>query len=219
MEEYNKSFKYWKTQEVEEAFGVLPAEDTQILDNWLQANGAITEAENEQLTFLKNRLISKVSYWNEAAIKFYFLGPLMNLVNYDVGEYNSFLEQSMSAKINETITVSGNLDFLVATGKQIPRTPLFALHEYKPEPHSSNDPMGQLLIGMIAAQQANKAKGFTYPLYGTYTVGRLWFFITLEGQYYTKSLAYDATQSDLLQIFRILRKVKDYLAAELHPKV
>lgn len=215
MEEYNKSFKYWKTQEVEEVFGIEPATDTSRLDAWLKATCVIEKEEQAQLDYLRNRLIDKVPYWNEAAIKFYFLGPLMNLVNYDMGAYNSFLEQSMTVTINEEIKISGNIDFLVATGKQIPRIPFFTFHEYKPEIKAAIDPMGQLLIAMVGAQQANKTKGYNSPLYGVYTIGRLWFFVVLEGKKYSKSLAYDATQNDLKSIFCVLKKVKEYIEEQL----
>ncbi len=215
MEEYNKSFKYWKTQEVEEVFGVEPDDDSHKIKDWLQASCDISADDQKQLNFLRQRLINKVAYWNEAAIKFYFIGPLMNLIDYDTDKYNSFLEQKLSLKLTEEITISGNVDFLVATGKQIPRTPLFTLHEYKPEPNTSIDPMGQLLISMVAAQKENQAKGHNYPLYGTYVVGRLWFFVVLDGNKYSKSLAYDATQEDLSSIFCILQKVNQYISEEL----
>lgn len=215
MEEYRKSFKYWKTQEVEEVFGIEPFDEEPLLKDWLNASCVISTDEQKQLDFLKNRLIKKVSYWNEAAIKFYFIGPLMNMINYDHDTYNSFLEQTLSVKVNEDITVSGNLDFLVATGKQIPRAPLFTLHEYKPEPNTSTDPMGQLLISMVAAQKRNLKKGYDYPLYGTYVVGRFWFFITLNGNKYSKSLAFDATQEDLATIFCVLKKVNEFIDVRL----
>lgn len=215
MEEYRKSFEYWKTQEVEEVFGIEPVEDDSLLTDWLNATCEITPNEQKQLSFLKNRLIKKVAYWNEAAIKFYFIGPLMNMINYDHDVYNSFLEQKLEVKVSNTITVSGNVDFLVATGKQIPRTPLFALHEYKPEPNTSIDPMGQLLVSMVAAQQKNAAKEKSYPLYGTYVVGRFWFFVVLNGNQYSKSLAFDATQEDLNRIFCVLKKVNVYIREAL----
>jgi hypothetical protein len=75
--------------------------------------------------------------------------------------------------------------------------------------------MGQLLISMVAAQKQNATKGFDYPLYGTYVVGRFWFFVTLEGNQYCKSLAFDATQGDLKTIFCMLKKVNEYIATEL----
>jgi hypothetical protein len=215
MNEYDKPFNYWKTQEVEEIFRISPSKNDNLFSEWLSADALITTEKQKQLNDLQNHLISRIDFWNKTARQFYFTGSLMNLVEYDNDFYNSFWQQQLSVKINEEITVSGNLDFLVATGKQIPRTPFFALHEYKPEPNVSTGPMGQLLIGMVAAQQANQAKGYDYPLYGTYVVGRLWFFVLLNGKTYSKSLAYDATQQDLTAIFHILKKVNDYIQQSL----
>jgi len=216
MEEYNKSFKYWKTQEVEDVFGIYPAKDNSRLEEWLKAACPISENEEKQLEVLQKRLISRVKYWNEAAIQFYFIGPLMGMVDYDTDKYNSFLEQKMPLKVSDTVSISGNIDFLVATGKQIPKVPFFTLHEYKPEPNASADPQGQLLISMVAAQKQNQAKEIDEPLYGVYTIGRLWFFILLEGNTYSESLAYDATQEDLLEIFCILKKVKEYIEVQIN---
>ncbi|MEM0994017.1 MAG: hypothetical protein AAGI49_13345, partial [Bacteroidota bacterium] len=206
----------WKTQEVEEVFGIAPAKDKSKMEDWENATFEHTEAEQKELISLQNHLIAKVKYWNEAALKFYFLGPLIRMVQYDTEKYNSFLEQKLKIKINEEIEISGNIDFLVATGKQIPKTPFFALHEYKPEPNISTDPQGQLLIAMLAAQRENKQLGIEYPLYGVYVTGRLWFFLILAGNQYVESLAYDATQADLFQIFSMLKKAKVYIEQQLN---
>lgn len=210
-----KLFKYWKTQEVEDTFGIAPATDNSLLEDWLSADCEITEREREELEDLKANLIKKVKYWNEAAMKFFFLGPLMRLVDYDNDEYNAFLEQTLHVKLNDEVIASGNVDFLVATGRQIPKVPFFTLHEYKPEPNYSSDPQGQLLIAMVAAQQYNATHGIDLPLFGIYVIGRLWFFVTLKGTKYTESLAFDATQEDLYKIFCMLRKVKNYIREEL----
>jgi len=49
---------------------------------------------------------------------------------------------------------------------------VFCLHEHKPEEGMSNDPYGQLLIVMIAAQQVNLKIGLDIPVYGLYNLGR-----------------------------------------------
>ena len=213
--EFNKSFKYWKTQEVEEAFGIRPAKDKSRLEAWLSVKCDISVEEKKQLAKLQKHLLSKVEFWNEAAIKFYFIGPMISMLQYDTDEYSGFLEQALSIQVSEQITVSGNIDFMLATGKQIPRIPLFALHEYKPEPTAAQDPQGQLLVAMLAAQQQNKTNNIDLPLYGVYVIGRLWFFLVLEGNTYCKSAAYDATQEDLMDIYCILKKVKDYVSEEV----
>lgn len=215
MEEYNKSFKYWKTQEVEDVFGIQPAKDKTQMEQWESADCAISKREKETIITLQNHLISKVKYWNEAALKFYFLGPFISMIQYDTDRYNSFLEHTLKVKINDAITISGNVDFLVATGKQIPKIPFLTLHEYKPEPNISTDPQGQLLISMVAAQKANAKKGLHYPLYGVYVTGRFWFFVILNGGQYIESLAYDATQKDIFKIFCMLQKAKEFINAEV----
>ncbi|EDN70114.1 hypothetical protein BGP_2120 [Beggiatoa sp. PS] len=63
---------------------------------------------------------------------------------------------------------------------------------------SSGDPLGQLLIAMVAAQKLNND---LKPIYGCYVMGRLWFFVVLEGLDYSTSLAYDATKNDIKEIF------------------
>ncbi|MEM8524374.1 MAG: hypothetical protein AAGG68_07010 [Bacteroidota bacterium] len=218
MQEYNKSFKYWKTQEVEEVFGIAPAKNKTRMEDWENVPQEYSEEERKELMSLQEHLIAKVKYWNEAALKFYFLGPLIRMVQYDTDRYNSFLEQNLKLKVSEEIEISGNIDFLVATGKQIPKTPFFTLHEYKPEPNISTDPQGQLLVAMIAAQQANKAIDIEQPLYGVYVTGRFWFFVVLDGNEYMESLAYDATQQDIFQIFSMLKKAKFYIEAQLDEK-
>ena len=71
---------------------------------------------------------------------------------------------------------------------------------------------------MIAAQQANKAVGIQNPLYGVYVTGRFWFFVILDGNKYMESLAYDATQEDIFQIFAMLKKAKYYIEEQLDEK-
>lgn len=210
-----QSFKYWKTQEVEETFGIQLWKKAPPLSAWLESRFDLSSDEERVLMYLQDRLRDKVQFWNEAALRFYFIGPLISLVNYDTDHYNSFLEQRMTAQVNGE-KVEGNVDFLVATGRQIPKAPFFTLHEYKAEPNVSLDPLGQLLIGMVAAQQRNDDLQIgDLPLFGAYVLGRLWFFVYLKGGQYAQSLAFDATQEDIFQIYYILKKVKDYIEEQL----
>lgn len=94
---------------------------------------------------------------------------------------------------------------MLAKGKVIPKIPYFCLHEYKQENRRSNDPLGQLLIGMVAAQAKNTAE---LPIYGCYVSGRNWFFVLLEGDKYCVSDAYVATSEDLYKVFAIMKKCK-----------
>ena len=102
----------------------------------------------------------------------------------------------------------GVIDFLVAHGKQTPKQPFFFIHEYKKQIESSNDPLGQLLAEMVAAQKMNTR---VFPIYGAYIVGRHWYFVVLENETYAESLAYDATKDEIFDIFEILRHAKDII--------
>ena len=115
---------------MEDFFGIAPAKDKTRMEDWENVSKDCSEEEHQELLSLQEHLIAKVKYWNEAALKFYFLGPLIRMVKYDTDRYNSFLEQNLKLKINDALDISGNFAFLVATGKQIRKTPFFTLHEY-----------------------------------------------------------------------------------------
>ena len=89
-----------------------------------------------------------------------------------------------------------------------PQKPFFFLHEYKKQADTSNDPTGQLLAEMVAAQKANPD---THPIYGAYIIGRHWYFVLLDGLVYAESLAYDATKDEIMAIVGILRQAKDII--------
>ena len=206
-----KSFKYWKRQEVQKTFGLKRVKKMALLNEWLDVDvQSIKNKEREQIEELRVYLSEHVIDWNEATLKFLFLGPFVRLVNFHSDYYNPFLEYKLTAKIDKE-EVSGNVDFMVAQGEQIPEAPFFCLHEYKPEEGTSNDPFGQLLIAMVAAQQVNEKMGLKMPIYGAYVLGRYFNFVLLDKKQYILSPSYDATQTDIFEIFAILRKTKMYI--------
>lgn len=105
-----KAFKYWKTQEVEETFALQAVRQMPELDEWLRADLTLSDDEHRQLTYPRQRPRDKVQFWNEAALSFYFLGPLMSLVSFDTDRYSSFLEQSMTLPLNGH-SIQGLVDF------------------------------------------------------------------------------------------------------------
>ncbi len=114
----------------------------------------------------------------------------------------------MSASIDD-VKLSGTVDMVVASGFQKPKKPFFCIHEYKQElKKDSSDPLGQLLSEMIVSQKINNNG---QVIYGSYVIGRSWYFIILEGNEYTVSDTYVATQDDIYTIFKILREVKKYI--------
>ena len=79
---------------------------------------------------------------------------------------------------------------MLAEGIQDPLQPFFFLHEYKKELDASGDPLGQLLIAMVGANMQNQE---TFPLYGCYVAGRIWFFVVYDGSTYSVINALNAT--------------------------
>jgi hypothetical protein len=153
---------------------------------------------------IREQVRQHVSDWNEEELKIKCVGPIVMLAKLDGERYHTFFERELAAEING-IKVNGTVDLLLAEGRRAPHKTYFSLHEYKKERHSANDPLGQVLIALLAAQTLNKDG---QPLYGCYVVGRNWFFLTLEGKEYAESLAFDATQDDITDIFRFLKHLK-----------
>ena len=203
-----KSFKYWKREEVQDIFGLTQVFSMPLMEEWLKVDTqTISQDVKKQLEALKLKLLQFATDWNEATLKFFFLSPLMRLVNFHIGIYNPFLEHSLSVSIGKE-KASGKIDFMVAQGQQIPKAPFFCLHEYKPEEGTSNDPYGQLLIAMVAAQLLNQDES---PLYGAYVVGRMWYFVVLEGKTYTVHRGFNASSQEIEQILGVLKNTKSII--------
>ena len=137
----------------------------------------------------------------------FFIGPLIELTNLETDSFKAFTQRSLSAKING-IEVSGRVDFMIAKGIKTAKPPYFCIHEYKQEIDFEGDPLGQLLIAMLASQTLNENK---FPILGAYILGRNWFFVVLEDNQYAISDAYVATSKDIFQIFAILQKSKEII--------
>jgi hypothetical protein len=84
--------------------------------------------------------------------------------------FKVFMQRSLSLKYDDNTKVTkGLVEFMIAKEGKIPRRTHFCLHEYKPEKRRDNDPLGQLLIAMVAAQKLNQDDK---PIYGIYVNGR-----------------------------------------------
>lgn len=199
-----KSFSNWTIIEVEKEFHVKLQQEYHLLNTWLDCNDDAAQMPIDVLKHLQTRLVKHVYDWNEQELKIRFIGPLLDLVDFDQAHYQPFFERVISAPYkNETL--SGDVDFLVAKGLRAPEQPYFFIHEHKKDADSSGDPLGQVMIAMIAAQILNETE---HPMYGAYIVGRLWNFVILNGREYAVSLAYDATKKEINDIFYILKKIK-----------
>jgi hypothetical protein len=197
-----KSFSQWTKQDVEEEFHLTSTRESETLQAWLNGIQEVSQDEAARLRQLSEKLRLHVHDWNEEELKVYFIAFILDFVNFYQPSYRPFLERELSASYAEGKKIWGVVDFLVASGTQFPKEPVFFLHEYKKQLDTSNDPLGQLLAEMVAAQTLNSRP---HPIYGAYVIGRHWYFVVLEEKSYAESLAYDATKEDILQIVGILR--------------
>ncbi len=77
----------------------------------------------------------------------------------------------------------------------------------------SKDPIAQLLLAMLIAQEKNDIQR---PLYGCAVIAENWYFMVLDDKTYSVSNGYIAANPDGLQsILLILRKFKHILNTEL----
>jgi len=205
-----KPFEHWKYEELEITFGLKRLKNDPLLQQWEAASTTPNAYEQQTLDFLSEQLQSRADSWNEDELKFYFIGPLVSLVNFNGENYSGFNQRILAFNLKDVngdeVPMKGRVELMVAKGKQDPREPYFFLHEYKPEKRRDNDPLGQLMAAMLTAQAVNQA---TFPLKGCYVVGRLWFFVVLNGSKYSLSRAYDSAGKDLTTVFSMLKMAKD----------
>jgi hypothetical protein len=202
-----KSFETWEYEEVESYFNLKRVFELPELTNWQNSQkNDINESTKDFLKGIQKRLIVNADAWNEDEFKMFFIAPLLSQMPLEIDDFKPFTQRTLSAKFPELdLEVSGKVEFVIARGKQRPKQPYFFLHEYKQERRRENDPLGQLLISMVAARQNNEKKT---PLFGCYVMGRDWFFVVLEEYTYSVSLACDATKDhELYQIVAMLSEM------------
>ncbi len=200
-----KPFSQWTKEEVETEFNLRMEPDNQKLQDWLTVEQTISVDEAKKLKQLSKKLLYNVHDWNEEELKIYFLALVLDLIDFFQDKSRPFMERQLSVEYEENKRLWGNVDFLVASGTQSPKEPFFFIHEYKKQLDTSNDPLGQLLAAMVAAQKLNQS---SHPIYGAYIIGRHWYFVILDGVSYAESLAYDATKEEIIEIVKILRHTK-----------
>lgn len=206
-----RSFDTWTYEQVEDAFGIVSVDTLPQFEDWLLADDADpNELEKTILDNYRKLLLKEVKNWNEDELKLFFIGPILGLVDFNTSNFKPFTQRTLTVE-KGNISASGKVDFMLAKGKMVPKIPYFCLHEYKQENRRDNDPLGQLLIGMVASQAKNNNDGL--PIYGCYVSGRNWFFVMLLGNQYCLSNAFNASDNDIFKVFAILKKSKSLVDA------
>ena len=202
-----KSFENWTFEEVEDVFGVERKHDIPLMTEWLAAKHEPDAVRTVLLDEMRLYLREYADSWQEDELKMCFISPLIGLVHYMNPQYKVFTQRNLHGSFPDLgWEANGRVEWLISKGKVTPKQPFFCLHEYKQENRRDNDPLGQLLVAMVVARTFNKKN---FPIYGCYVIGRFWFFVILNNEEYSVSLAYDATKWDeLKEIFAILTELK-----------
>ncbi len=173
-----KPFERWKYEEIELTFGTERVDCLKTLDSWLEADEPADDFERRTIMSYHEQLVRKVDAWNEDELKLFFIYRIITLVNFSKPKvYSSFSQRTLAAKHKDIhqneVDLRGRVEFFVALGEQIPRQPFFFIHEYKPlNKTTPSDPLGQLLIAMLATQTLNTVER---PIFGVYTEGGIFF--------------------------------------------
>lgn len=204
-----KPFKDWLYEEVSNAFGLTRVFAHPVLDQLKTITLPIEHPLRKELESLRVLVEQYVDTWNEDEYKFMFISRFIGLAEYVSEHYKVFTQRPLKVKYdNDTKETEGLVEFMLAKGLQIPRKPHFFLNEYKPEKRRDNDPLGQLLIAMVAAQKSNQDDK---PIYGIYVNGRNWFFVILDNNTYAVANPYVATSEDIFDLFAVLLYFKDMM--------
>lgn len=196
---------------LEAAFGLRQVRQCALLDSWLATAYEPSEFEQTYLLKLQETLILGVDSWNEAELENKFISPLIVFVGFDNERFAYFLERDLRGIVGD-YELMGRVDGMIASGFRNPHQPYFCLSEYKKHLDPAGDPAAQALAAMLVAQELNEQR---LPIYGTYIIGRNWFFMTLSGREYCISQNYSATKDELFDIFRIMQGLKQIITHEV----
>ena len=202
-------FRQCTVSKLDDLFGLRKTFASPILDQWLQAEVALSEKERGMLESFQELLILNSDAWNEQELSLHFIGPILALTHFtEPYRFNLFAERKISAIVpggDGDIELSGEPDGIIATGYREPKIPMFAFTEYKRELEPEGDPAGQTLAAMLVGQTLNQNQA---PVYGAYVVGSDWRFMVLVDQHYTISRDYSALSDEVFAILRILKALK-----------
>ena len=203
---------------VEDTFNLMAVESLATLTTWISTDFELTDLDKIAVKRLCFHLQKNVLHWNEQDLSLHFIGPMFSYIDFtERYRFNLFAQRTISA-IVQGIELGGRTDEIIASGYRAPKTPLFAINEYKKETDPDGDPAGQALAAMLVGRELNLQKEVALPLYGCYVVGGLWRFMTLEGRKYAMSEPFVSTDiEDAYQILRILFQLKIYCMDRTEP--
>ena len=211
------TFRDCNLELLETLFGLEQVRHSEKLQEWLNQEAEITPLEKAIILHYQRILEYNLFIWNEQELAINFIGPLIGMLEFTTGKFNLFaerlLEETIQSIDNEDIRLSGRPDSLIASGRRSPKIPFFSFHEHKPETEGGGDPGGQVLAAMLVGQAKNKE--YDKPMYGCYVIGQNWYFLVLEGKQYKVAPPFAATSSEVFDIYRVLKALKNNIEARL----
>jgi hypothetical protein len=191
------------------------------LSEWLNVQDTLSEMDALLLDEVSEKLLKNADSWNEEELKMQYISMLIFLARFS-DKMRTYYDREIDATV-EGHYIKCKADMMLSKGVgELIRTPYFFLHEYKREKSSSfggterglGDPIGQMLAGMLIAQEKNADK--VAPIYGCYVQGRFWFFSVLEGKKYVISQPLNAEiRADAEKVIFVLRKLNQTILTKL----
>lgn len=123
------AFSSWNLDIVEQSLALRQVESNPSLSTLLKHT--FTGGKEEKALIEKQRqiLAANVAFWNEDELKFKFLGPFMQIINFDESRFRAFTQRKLEAIVQnpkgELIRIGGTVDFMIAMGRVEPRRPFF----------------------------------------------------------------------------------------------
>lgn len=199
------NFKEWTLDKIEDTFGLKQVRRLAILEELLAHEYQADAYETRYLSHLSENYVALGGDdWNEVELENKFISPLIVFSDIANEKYSYFLERELSVIINDYELI-GKVDGMIATGFRNPKVPYFCLNEYKRQTDPNGDPRGQALIAMLVAQHLNEDKK---PIFGSYIIGRDWYFMALVGSEYAISKDFSCVANEIFDIYRILKGLR-----------
>ena len=203
------NFSNLNMQDLVDTFGL------KILDSLEFPSTKVLDSQKDKMLEISSVSSQQIDIWNEQELIIKHISLILNTAKIEGENYNTYAERTITGKIDD-IEMTGVVDFLVARGQFQPREPYFFIQEYKKNKLGpSSDPLAQLLGEMLVAENLNKNS----LIYGAYIVGRLWYFVILEGRNYNVLKPFDSTNViELQEIIAKLNWIKEYVEEKLKTK-
>lgn len=204
------TFREWTLDKLDTTFSLVQVESLPILDELLAYSYIIDDFELRYLTNLRRDYVTYGGDdWNEIELENKMISPLIVFSGIQNKVFSYFLERELSTIIDD-FELSGKVDGMFATGFRNPKVPYFCLSEYKRGTDPNGDPKGQALIAMLVAQKLNENKNQNAdrPIFGSFVIGRNWYFMALVGKEYAISSDYSCADDEIFDIFRIMKSLR-----------